>query len=76
MTEPTGHEVTNYEKQFCLEDKGEERIISGISYREEDVKEFIKLLKEETKDVGLMSYDFLRCKIDALAGEKLRGEQK
>jgi hypothetical protein len=48
MTEPTGHEVTNYEKQFCLEDKGEERIISGISYREEDVKEFIKRLKEFT----------------------------
>ena len=39
-------------------------------FREEDVKEFIRLLKGEC--FGLRDYDIMEIKIDKLAGEKLR----
>jgi hypothetical protein len=39
-------------------------------YLEADVVEFVKLLLEETKDRSLISFNFLRVKIDELLGRK------
>ena len=56
-------------KEQTLSDKGEERIISGVSYREKDVKDFIK---ETISDIeGGYEGEELLIRIKKRAGEKL-----
>ena len=62
-------------KEFCLSSKVEEEQ-GGEMYYEEDVREFIRLLKEEVnKKFGLRGFEgaefTINRKIDKLAGEGL-----
>ena len=62
------------EKEFNLSEKSNDEIDIGRRYYwEEDIKEFIKRLKEEIKDylVPLGNREILLKEIDKLAGEKL-----
>ena len=58
---------------FNLSNRAEERIISGVSYREKDVKKFIRLLKEELNNKrGTWKRGTIKLMIDKLAGEKFK----
>jgi hypothetical protein len=63
-------------KEFNLSELGEERIMSGVSYRQKDVKKFIRLLKEAVSPPNyygdMMSPSNVIEEIDKLAGEKLK----
>ena len=59
------------EKEFCLSENGIlDNEVPKIYYWEEDVREFIRLLKEELidKDYYTLALEI----IDKLAGEKLK----
>jgi len=54
------------EKEFNLSEKRTEDILGEWSYEEKDVKEFIRLLKEDER-FG----DYHKWKINKLAGDEL-----
>lgn len=63
------------EKEFNLSDKiVKESLTKDLIYLEKDVKEFIRLLKEEIylKQVEGLNFEIAEKVIDALAGDKLK----